>query len=383
MEFIYGIPCTVFFGEGKAKEAGGIVGSTGAKKVFCVYDKGVAKVAAGIINSLKEAGIDVIEFDGVVPNPPDTLVEEAAQKCRKASVDAVVAIGGGSPIDAAKAINVLLTNPSPIHQYDGLNKVAISTKPLIAIPTTAGTGSEVTTFAIVTDTTRHKKMIIAGQNMGANIAIVDPELTVGMPPAITAATGMDALTHAIEAYVSILRQIPADVNALKAIELISGSIEEATANGSNIAARRNMILGSTMAGFAFTNAVLGLVHGIAHPLSVRCGLPHGVANAILLPYVMEFNASVVPERTIDIGKAMGLKFDGLSQEAAIKKTIDRVFELNKNIKIPTLKEVGVTKEQFEQLADDTLRDGAEGGASMFNPRQASKEEIIVLLEKAF
>ncbi len=144
-----------------------------------------------------------------------------------------------------------------------------------------------------------------------------------------------------------------------------------------------MILGSTMAGFAFTNAVLGLVHGIAHPLSVRCGLPHGVANAILLPYVMEYNASVVSERTVDIGKAMGLKLDGLSQEAAIKKTIDRVFELNKNIKIPTLKEVGVTKEQFDLLADDTLRDTAEGGAGMFNPRQATKEEIIALLEKAF
>ncbi|WP_094604251.1 1,3-propanediol dehydrogenase [Sporomusa silvacetica DSM 10669] len=383
MEFIFGIPCTVFFGEGKAKNTGEIVGSIGAKKVFCVYDQGVAKVAAGVVNSLKEAGMSVIEFDGVVPNPPDYLVEEAAQKCREAGVDAIVAIGGGSPIDVAKAINVLLTNPSPIHQYDGLNKVTIPTKPLIAIPTTAGTGSEVTTFAIVTDTSRHKKMIIAGQFMGANIAIVDPELTVGMPPAITASTGMDALTHAIEAYVSILRQIPADVNALKAIELISSSIEEATANGSNIAARSNMILGSTMAGFAFTNAVLGLVHGIAHPLSVRCGLPHGVANAILLPYVMEFNASVVPERTVDIGKAMGLKLDGLSQEAAIKKTIDRVFELNKKIKIPTLKEVNVKKEQFEQLADDTLRDTAEGGAGMFNPRPASKEEIIALLEKAF
>jgi len=383
MEFVYGIPCTVFFGEGKAKEVGGIVGGMGVKKVFCVYDKGIAKVAAGIVNSLKAAGMEVIEYDAVVPNPPDTLVEEAAQKCREAGVDAIVAIGGGSPIDAAKAINVLLTNPSPIHQYDGLNKVKNPTKPLIAIPTTAGTGSEVTTFAIVTDTTRHKKMIIAGQFMGANIAIVDPELTVGMPPAITAATGMDALTHAIEAYVSILRQIPADVNALKAIELISGSIETATADGSNIAARSNMILGSTMAGFAFTNAVLGLVHGIAHPLSVRCGLPHGVANAILLPYVMDFNASTVPERTVDIGKAMGLKLEGLSQEEAIKKTIAKVRELNKNIKIPTLKDVGVEKTQFEQLADDTLRDGAEGGASMFNPRQATKKEILAILEAAF
>lgn len=383
MEFIYGIPCTVFFGKGKAKEVGGIVSGMGVKKVFCVYDKGVAKVAAGVVTSLKEAGMEVVEFDGVVPNPPDTLVEEAAQKCKDAGVDLIVAVGGGSPIDCAKAINILLTNPSPINQYDGLNMVKIPTRPLVAIPTTSGTGSEVTTFSIVTDTNRHKKMVIAGQFVGATIAIADPELTVGMPPAITSSTGMDALTHAIESYVSILRQIPADVNALKAIELIAGSIKEATYNGSNIEARTNMLLGSMLAGFAFNNAVLGLVHGIAHPLSVRCGLPHGVANAILLPYVMEYNASTVPERTIDIGKAMGLELSGLSQEEAVKKTIDKVHELNKELKIPTLQEVKVEKSQFELLAEDTLRDGAEGGASMFNPKQATKEDIVAILEKAY
>lgn len=383
MDFVYGIPCTVFFGEGKSKEVGTIISGMGAKKVFCVYDKGIAKVAAGVVNSLKEAGMEVVEFDGVLPNPPDTLVEEAAQKCKDAGVDIIVAVGGGSPIDCAKAINILLTNPSPINQYDGLNMVKCSTKPLIAIPTTAGTGSEVTTFSIVTDTKKQKKMVIAGQFVGATIAIVDPELTVGMPPAITASTGMDALTHAIEAYVSIAHQIPADVNSLKAIELIAGNIKEATFNGKNLVARTNMLLGSMLAGFAFSNAVLGLVHGIAHPLSVRCGLPHGVANAILLPYVMEFNAPVVPERTIDIGRAMGLELDGLSHEEGINKTISKVFELNKELKIPTLNDVGVEKSKFVLLAEDTLRDGAEGGASFFNPKQATKEEIIAILEKAY
>jgi len=384
MEFIYGVSPQVFFGAGRIKELGAIVkDNLRAKKVFCVYDKGVAKVAAVAVGHLKEVGIEVIEFDGVIPNPPDYLVEEAAEICRRADVDNIVAVGGGSSIDCAKAINILLTNPSPISQYDGLNLVKNPTKPLVAIPTTAGTASEVTSFSIVTNTKRAKKMVIAGKFVGATIAIADPELTMGMPPFVTASTGMDALTHAMEAYVSIMHSIPTDINALKAIELITGSIKEATYNGTNIEARTNMLLGCELAGFAFENAVLGLVHGIAHPLSVRCGLAHGVANAIMLPYVVEFNASAVPERTIDIGKAMGLNLDGMSQEKAIATVVSFIHGLNRELNMPTLKSAGVKKEQFEQLADDCLRDAAEGGAAMFNPRRAAKEEIIALLEKAF
>lgn len=379
MEFMYSIPSVVNFGEGASKKIGEMVMGFGAKKVLCVYDLGVKNLAGEIVHILQESGLTVIAFDGVLPNPPDTIVEEAARTAKEANVDIIVAVGGGSSMDCAKAINILLTNPSPINQYDGLNLVKNPTKPLIAIPTTSGTGSEVTSFTIITDTTRLKKMVIGGQFVGATVALADPLLTLGLPPAVTAATGMDALTHAVEAYVSKGASIPTDVNALKAISLIAENLVEATNNGSNIEARTNMLLGSMMAGFAFNSAVLGLVHSIAHPLSVHCGLPHGVANACGLPHVMEYNAEVVPDRTIDIGVAMGLELEGLSKEEAVTKVIAAVKELSAKVKIPTLKEAGVQKEQFDRIAEDAMQEIS----TLFNPRETTKEEIIEILEKAY
>ncbi len=379
MEFMYSIPSVVNFGNGASKKIGEMVLGFGAKKVYCVYDMGVQKIAKEIVQTLKESGLTVVEYDGVLPNPPDTIVEEAAKTAKEANVDVLVAIGGGSSMDCAKAINILLTNPSPINQYDGLNLVKNPTKPLIAIPTTSGTGSEVTDFTIITDTTRLKKMVIGGQFVGATVALADPLLTVGLPPAVTAATGMDALTHAVEAYVSKGASIPTDVNALKAIALIAENLVEATNNGSDVEARTNMLLGSMMAGFAFNSAVLGLVHSIAHPLSVHCGLPHGVANACGLPYVMAYNAEAVPDKTIDIGAAMGLELQGLTKEAAVKKVIDAVKDLSEKVKIPTLKEAGVKKEQFDRIAEDALQEIS----TLFNPREASKEDILDILEKAY
>jgi alcohol dehydrogenase len=304
MKFQFGVPSFINFGEGCSKDVGQALVGMGVKSVFCVYDMGVKKagITDNIIAILKDAGLNVTEYDGVLPNPPDTLVEEAAQIAKSANVDAIVAIGGGSAIDCAKAINILLTNPSPINQYDGLGLVKNPTKPLIAIPTTAGTASEVTGFSIVTDTTVLKKMVIGGPFVGATMAFADPLLTVGMPPAITASTGMDALTHAIEAYYSVIASPLTDVNALKGISLIYGSLEEATNNGSNIQARTDMLLGSMVAGIAFNSAVLGLAHAIAHPLSVHCGLPHGVANAAVLSYVIEYNAVEAPEKQKILGK---------------------------------------------------------------------------------
>lgn len=381
MEFQFSIPSFITFGEGSANKVADIISDLGGKKVFCIYDKGVknAGIVDNIVNTIKEAGIEVIEYDGVLPNPPDTIVEETAQKIKKINVDVLVAIGGGSSMDCAKAINILLSNPFPINQYDGLNLVKNPTKPLIAIPTTAGTGSEVTAFSIVTDTKKMKKMVIGGQFVGATFALLDPLLTIGMPPAITASTGMDALTHAIEAYVSKGSMIPTDVNALKAIELIFKNLNIATKNGKNIEARTNMLLGSMLAGIAFSSAVLGLVHSIAHPLSVHCGLPHGVANACGLPYVMEFNSKVVPDKMKDIAVAMGLDVEGLPTADAAKAAVDAVKQLSKEIEIPTLKEAGVKKEQFDRIAEDALKEIS----TIFNPREASKKDVLKLLEKMY
>ena len=275
---MFGIPSFVQFGPGVGKKVGEVAKSLGAQKVFFVYDQGVkvAGLSACVLDSLQTAGLEVLEYGEVLANPTDTQVEQAAALARKFKAEVTVALGGGSSIDCAKAINILQTNPSPINQYDGLNMVGLPTKPLIAIPTTAGTASEVTAFSIITDTARQKKMVIGGQFVGATMALVDPDMTVGMPAALTAATGMDALTHAIEAYVSKNAMVPTDLFALKAIELIYGNLLRVTQNGNDMEARSNMLLGSMLAGYAFNCAVLGLVHSIAHPLSVHCGVaPRG------------------------------------------------------------------------------------------------------------
>lgn len=381
MEFMFGIPTFVQFGCGIAKKTGEVAKELGAQKVFFVYDQGVKQ--AGLVDvvlaSLKEAGLEIMEYDGVLPNPPDTIVEEAAIKAKAFKADVTVALGGGSSIDCAKAINILQTNPSPINQYDGINLVKNPTKPLIAIPTTSGTASEVTGFSIVTDTERKKKMAIGGQFVGAAIALADPEMTIGMPPAITASTGMDALTHAIEAYLSKAAMLPTDLFALKAIDLIYNNLVTATKNGQNLEARTNMLLGSMLAGYAFNSAVLGLVHGIAHPLSAHCGLPHGVANAIGLPFVMEFNGMTVPEKLKEIALAMGLDVDAKTAEEAVVIAVNAIKDMSKELNIPTLQALNVPKDLFDRLADDAL----EEAATTFNPREVTKSDVLEILERAY
>lgn len=381
MEFQFSIPSSIAFGEGCAQSVDHIVMGMELTRVFCIYDPGVrnAGIAAGIVACLKNAGLEVVEWDGVVANPTDVVVEEGARLAREAKSEIVVAVGGGSVIDAGKAICVLLTNDSPIKQYEGMNMVKIPATPLVAIPTTAGTASEVTAFSIVTDTEKLKKMVIGGQFIGASYALIDPLLTVNLPQALTASTGMDALTHAVEAYLSRAASMPTDINALKAVELIAANLVEAVENGKNIEARANMLLGSMLAGFAFNSAVLGLAHSIAHPLSVHSGLPHGVANAAVLPYVMEFNAEAAPERVRNIGKAMGLDVSGLSEEQAVLETISAVKELSRKIGIPTLKEAGVSRDQFDRIAKDALQEVS----TIFNPRDPNKEDVLKILEKAY
>ncbi len=381
MQFQFSIPSSIAFGEGSARSVGHVVLGMEFTRVFCVYDAGVKKtgIAADMVASLKEAGLEVVEWDGVVENPTDVVVEEGARLAREAGSQVVVAVGGGSVIDAGKAICILLTNESPINQYDGINMVKAPTIPLIAIPTTAGAASEVTSFTMITDTAKLKKMVIGGQYIGAKYALIDPLLTVAMPTALTAATGMDALTHAIEAYLSKAASIPTDINALKAVELISGNLMEAVENGKNIEARTNMLLGSMLAGFAFNSAVLGLVHSIAHPLSVHCGLPHGVANAAVLPYVMEFNAETVPGRVRNIGMAMGLDIREMPDRQAIQETTAAIKAFSRKIGIPTLKETGVSRDLFDRIAEDALKEIN----TIFNPRDPNKEDVLKILEQAY
>jgi alcohol dehydrogenase len=378
-QYTFTVPSFVHFGPGVAKKAGEVALEFGAKKVLCIYDQGVAKIAAGIAQTLKDAGLEVFEFDGVIPNPTDAVMEEAAKLGREANVDMVFGIGGGSSIDTAKGVKVLLTNPSPINQYIGMGNIPNPTKPLCCIPTTAGTGSEVTSMTIITEPQNSRKIAVGGRYLPPEVAIVDPELTLGMPPAVTASTGMDALTHAIEAYTCKLADPINDALSLKAIQLIYNSLPKAVFDGEDLQARTDMLLGSMMAGIAFNNAFVALVHSIAHPLSARCNLPHGVANAAVLPYVMEYNAPVVPERTIDIGIAMGLNLQGLDKAEACKKVVDEVYNLMKLVKIPTLKEAGVPESILETIAKDTMVEPPTSA----NPRIPTEADVLAILKKAY
>ncbi len=381
MQFQFSIPSSIAFGEGSAQSVGHIVLGMELNRVFCIYDEGVRKagVAEIVVASLKDAGLDVVEWDGVVANPSDLLVEQGAKLARETECEVVVAVGGGSVMDVGKAISVLLTNESPINQYEGINMVKTPAAPLVAIPTTAGSASEVTAFAIITNTVKSKKMVIGGQFIGAKYALIDPLLTMSLPSSVTAATGMDALSNAIEAYLSINASVPTDLNALKAIVLIRENLAASVLNGADLQARSNMLLGSMLAGFAYNSAALGLAHSIAHPLAVHCGMQVGTASAAVLPHVLEYNAEAAPDRICDIGVALGLTFAGKDEEQAIKETVAAIKELSQSIGIPSLKESGVSRDLFTRIADDALKEIS----TIFNPRDPKKEDIMEILEKAF
>lgn len=295
--------------------------------------------------------------------------------------DVVVSLGGGSPHDCAKGIALVATNGGSIKDYEGVDQSTEPMMPLVAVNTTAGTASEMTRFCIITDEERHIKMAIVDWRVTPNVSINDPLLMMKKPPALTAATGMDALTHAVEAYVSTSANPVTDSAALMAIKLISENLRNAVANGDNFEARDNMAYAQFLAGMAFNNASLGFVHAMAHQLGGFYDLPHGVCNAVLLPHVERFNLIADPQRIADIAEAMGENIDGLSTRAAADKGIEAITQLSKDIGIPqNLSELeGVKKEDFEELAENALADAC----ALTNPRQATKEEVVGIFDAAF
>lgn len=381
MEFEFKLASHIIFGQNSIKKLPELIKELNAEHVLLVYDSGVK--AAGISDiveqKIQEANIEPVIFDGVIPNPTDEVVEEAAKQAIAADIDVIVAVGGGSAIDLAKAVNILLTNPGPIDQYGGMDQVTNPTKPLIAIPTTAGTSSEITDVIALINTKQVCKYVIIGKNVPATHAIVDPEFTKTMPASVTAATGMDAITHAIESYVSVMSNPITEFQSLKGLEILSRNIERAVKEPENIEAREQMMLGCIITGFAFTNANLGLVHGIAHTLSAHFQLPHGMANAAVLPYVVNFNAEVVPEKMTQIAKALDLKTTGNAEEDT-KAVVEKLKTLEEAIGIRSLKEQGVPEDSFDMLAEDVLKEPVLG----FNPRKnITKEEVIELLKEAY
>ncbi len=381
MAYTYLNPEVALMGAGAVNEIGTWATMLGAKKALIV--SGVGKhgkaLAADVRELLKEAEVDSVIFSGAEPNPTDVSVHKGAEIYREEGCNMIVAVGGGSPIDCAKGIGVIATNGGEISDYEGAGKVVKPLPPLIAINTTAGTASEMTNFAVITDTRRHVKMALVDWKMTPKVAINDPELMTSMPPALTASTGMDALTHAVEAYVSTLATPTTDAAAIKAIQLIGRWLRPAVANGDDIEARDMMAHAEYLAGIAFNNASLGYVHAMAHQLGGFYNLPHGVCNAILLPHVEQFNLIAAPERFADIARALGENTRGLSTLDAAQKAIVAIKRLSADIGIPAgVKDLGAKEEDLETLAENAMKDIC----GLTNPRKATKEDIIAIYKNA-
>jgi len=374
-------PKVALMGPGSVKEIGKYALELGGTKALIVSGKSRhgQDLAEDIQKILETGGLKAAIFAGADPNPTDTSIAAGADVYEKEKCDIIVAVGGGSPMDCAKAIGIVAKNGGDINDYEGVGKVVKGIPPLITVNTTAGTASEMTSFTIITDTTRHVKMAIVDPRITPDVAVNDPELMVSMPPSLTAATGMDALTHAVEAYVSTQATPTTDASAIKAVELIAKYLPEAVAHGEDIRVRDMMAHAEYLAGIAFNNASLGYVHSMAHQLGGLYDLPHGVCNAILLPYVEMYNKQVVPERFADIAKAMGENIEGLTPEKAADKAIDAIKNLAARIGIPSgLTELGAREEDFELLAENAMQDVCR----LTNPREFSKEDIIEIYRRA-
>ena len=370
----------VTFGKNAAKELPRILKEFKAKNVMVVYDAGVkmAGIAEKVLAEVEKADVKVTVFDGVIPNPTNEVVEEAAEIAQRENIDVFVAVGGGSSIDLTKAVNILMTNPGPIGQYGGIGLVKEPVLPLIAIPTTAGTSSEITNVVALTDTKAVCKYVIIDNKIVADKVIADPEFTKTMPAGVTAATGMDAITHAVESYISNMSTALTEYHSIKALQIFHEYLPKAVANGSDMEAREKMMLGCLIAGFGFSNANLGLVHGIAHTLSAHFHLAHGVANATVLPYVMEYNADSCPEKMVNLAKAIDLPVSGaLAKDKYLLSK--ELLKMTKTVGIKTLSELGVEEKDFEMIAEDVLKEPVLG----FNPKQGvTKEDVISILKKA-
>lgn len=382
MSSTFFIPAVNIMGIDCLDEAMGAIVGYGFAKALIVTDSGLAKagVAQRIAEQLAVRDIDSVVFDGAKPNPSIGNVEQGLAMLQRERCDFVISLGGGSPHDCAKGIALCATNGGHISDYEGVDRSAKPQLPLIAINTTAGTASEMTRFCIITDEARHVKMAIVDRNVTPLLSVNDPALMVGMPKGLTAATGMDALTHAIEAYVSTAATPITDACALKAIELISRNLRQVVANGHDLTARENMAYAQFLAGMAFNNASLGFVHAMAHQLGGFYDLPHGVCNAVLLPHVQRFNAAVSAVRLRDVARAMGVPVDGLNAGQGAEAAIRAIVQLSDDIEIPPgLEVLGARVEDVPTLAANALKDAC----GLTNPRPASQVEIEAIFKAAF
>ncbi|BBP63759.1 MULTISPECIES: L-threonine dehydrogenase [Pseudomonas] len=382
MSSTFFIPAVNIMGLGCLDEAMTAIRNYGFRKALIVTDAGLAKagVAGKVAELLAVQDVDAVIFDGAKPNPSIANVELGLGLLKESGCDFVVSLGGGSPHDCAKGIALCATNGGHIRDYEGVDRSSKSQLPLIAINTTAGTASEMTRFCIITDETRHVKMAIVDRNVTPLMSVNDPALMVAMPKGLTAATGMDALTHAVEAYVSTAATPITDACALKAVTLISNNLRLAVRDGSDLAARENMAYAQFLAGMAFNNASLGFVHAMAHQLGGFYDLPHGVCNAVLLPHVQSFNATVCAARLAEVGRAMGVDAPRATPEEGAQAAIAAIRSLAQDVDIPAgLRELGVRLNDVPVLASNALKDAC----GLTNPRAADQRQIEEIFRSAF
>jgi alcohol dehydrogenase len=379
MGFQYVQACPVLFGEGTAKEVGLKIKDLGSDRVLIVCDQNVKAlgIVAKVVDGFKSTGISTFEFDKVEPDPSDTVINEGGQFAREIQANGIVGIGGGSVLDAAKAIKVLVSNPGAINRYmDGALPSDIHT-PLILVPTTSGTGSEVTMVAVITDTKRKKKL---GVPSVATLSVVDPELLYDMSPRITAETGMDALAHAAESYTCNQSHMHSEILALAAMKKLIKYLPLAVAEGTNVKARREVALASNIAGIAFNESFVHVGHAMAHGLGMVYHVSHGAGCALELPVALEFVAKAVPDRVEDIGEIFGVKFKGdESSEQVGVATGDALRRFIKKIGILSLKERGIVKDRLPECIDYAMDDFLVG----YTPCKVEKNDVVQMYRDIF
>ncbi|NPV44311.1 MAG: iron-containing alcohol dehydrogenase [Firmicutes bacterium] len=366
--------CPIIYGEGTVSLLGEEVKKLGCTKIMMISGKTVvkSKVYAKCKKSLLDAGIELVEFNEIIPEPPDYIVNQGGEVARREKIDGIVAIGGGSPMDAAKAINILINNPPPINQYFG-NPFYKPGVPVVMVVTTAGTGSESTSVAVITDTANNVKNSVIG---AASLGILDPEATVTVPPEATVHTGMDAFAHAAEAITAKLPNPKSELLASDAIKRIMKYLPVAVEDGTNIEARGNLLLASNFAGIAFNDALVHLGHAIAHSIGAKFHITHGVACALALPEVMKYTARIDDSKVKIVGQSMEISFIGNESSEEIGEIVaEAIRGFIKSLKVKSLKELGIPKKDLIDTADMIFKDPCYN----FVPRELNKQEIVDIL----
>ena len=378
------MPSVNFFGPGVISKIGDRAKMLGMKKPVIVTDKFLEGLKDGAVeqtlDSLKAAGVDYVVYNNVEPNPKIRNIKEVKKLYEESGADSIITVGGGSAHDTGKGAGIILTNGDDITKLAGIETLDKALPPLIAVNTTAGTGSELTRHAVITNEETHLKFVVVSWRNIPLVSFNDPTLMLDVPKGLTAATGMDAFVQAVEPYVSVDHNPITDSQCVEAIKLIETSLREAVANGHNLDARTKMVEAEMLAGMAFNNANLGYVHAMAHQLGGQYDAPHGVCCALLLPYVEEYNIIACPERFAQLAEIMGENTEGLSTRDAAELAIKAMKQLSEDVGIPhSIKEIGAKPEDFELMAENALKDGN----AFSNPRKGTKEDIIKIFQAAY